>query len=166
MVGMAYTYNEPLVCWEYVRDCARLIREEGLANVLVSAGCVAAEVVRELAPLIDAANIDLKSFSDETYRQLGGELAAVQECIRLLASERTCYLEVTTLVVPGVNDTDAEMDALAAWLASVDPHIVLHVTRFFPRWHMLDRSPTPVKRVYELADVARTHLAHVYTGNC
>ena len=166
MVGVAYTYNEPLVRWEYVRDCGELVHEAGLANVLVSAGCVMPEVVREVAPLIDAANIDLKAFRSESYRMLGGDLATVQETIRLLAAMPTCHLEVTTLVVPGVNDTHAEIGDLAAWLASVDSQIVLHISRFFPNWRMRDRGPTPVSRVYELADVARQHLCHVYTGNC
>lgn len=166
MVGVAYTYNEPLVAWEFVRDCSQLVHDAGLANVLVSAGCVSAEVVRAVVPLVDAANIDLKAFREETYRRIGGSLQTVKETIRLLANEPTCHLEVTTLVVPGVNDTDDEMDQLAAWLASVNPDITLHVSRFFPNWHMRDRGPTPVRRVYELADVARAHLPHVYTGNC
>ena len=166
MVGVAYTYNEPLVAWEYVRDCAELVREAGLSNVLVSAGCVEARVVRTVAPLTDAANIDLKTFSEASYQRVGGKLATVQATIETLAAEPGCHLEVTTLVVPGVNDSNDEMDALAAWLASVDANIPLHVSRFFPNWRMRDRGPTPVSRVYELADVARTHLAHVFTGNC
>ena len=166
MVGVAYTYNEPLVAWEFVRDCSQLVHDAGLANVLVSAGCVSAEVVRAVAPLVDAANIDLKAFREDTYRRIGGSLQTVQETIRLLADEPTCHLEVTTLVVPGVNDTDDEMGELSAWLASMDPDITLHVSRFFPNWRMRDRGPTPVRRVYELADVARVHLPHVYTGNC
>ena len=166
MVGVAYTYNEPLVNWEYVRDTARMVHAEGLANVLVSAGCVRARVVDEVAPLIDAANIDLKSIRPETYRALGGDLACVQETIRRLAAEPGCHVEVTTLVVPGVNDSASEMDELAAWLADVDPQLVLHVTRFFPAWRMTDRGPTPVAQVYDLMDVARRHLAHVYPGNC
>ena len=167
MAGVAYTYNEPLVAWEFVRDCARAVHDMGLANVLVSAGCVSPEVVREIAPLIDAANIDLKTVSADIYRStIGGDLATVQETIRLLAAEPTCHLEVTTLVVPGVNDSDAEMDALAAWLASVDPETTLHVSRFHPAWHMRDRGATPVAVVYHLAEVARRHLPHVYTGNC
>ena len=166
MVGVAYTYNEPLVRWEYVRDCAQLVHDVGLSNVLVSAGCVSAEVVQTVAPLIDAANIDLKAFRSKTYQSLGGDLAAVQETIRLLAATPTCHLEVTTLVVPGINDTDEEMDELSSWLVSVDPGIVLPVSRFFPHWRMQDRGPTSIARVYELADVARWNLAHVYTGNC
>jgi len=166
MVGVAYTYNEPLVCWEYVRDAGRLVHEVGLANVLVSAGCVSPEVVREVAPLIDAANIDLKSFEPATYRRAGGDLDTVKATIEELAATPTCHLEVTTLVVPGVNDKNEEMDALAEWLASVDPSIVLHVSRYHPAWRMNRGGPTPVRRVYELADVARVHLSAVYTGNC
>ena len=166
MVGVAYTYNEPLVCWEYVRDCGELVHKAGLSNVLVSAGCVNEHVVQAVAPLIDAANIDLKSFRAQTYERLGGSLSVVQRTIELLAGMPTCHVEVTTLVVPGVNDSDVEMDELAAWLASVDPHIVLHVTRFFPRWRMSDASPTSVALVHHLVSVAREHLLHVYPGNC
>ncbi len=166
MVGIAYTYNEPLVCWEYLRDAGTLAHEAGLANVLVSAGCVNKRVIREVAPLLDAANIDLKSARPETYRSLGGDLGRVQATIELLAAEPSCHLEVTTLVVPGVNDTPAEMDELAAWLADVDPGIVLHVSRFFPNWRKRDVGPTPVSVVYDLAEFARKHLRWVYTGNC
>ena len=166
VVGVAYTYNEPLVCWEYVRDAGRLCHEVGLKNVLVTAGCVREHVVREVAPLIDAVNVDLKSLREQTYKTLGGDLATVQTTIRLLAEQPSCHVEVTTLVVPGVNDSREEMDELAAWLASVDEDIVLHVSRFFPSWHMRDRGPTPISVVYELAEVARGHLRRVFTGNC
>ena len=166
MVGVAYTYNEPLVAWEFVRDCGRLVHQAGLANVLVSAGCVTPEVMQAVAPLMDAANIDLKSLSEKTYRSLGGDLGAVKTNIELLAATPTCHLEVTTLVVPGVNDTEDEMRAIAGWLASLDPSIVLHVSRFHPAHRMRDRGPTSVSLVYRLADVARERLAHVYTGNC
>ncbi len=166
MVGVAYTYNEPLVSWEFVHDCGKLVHEAGLSNVLVSAGCVSSQVIDAVAPLIDAANIDLKSFRPETYRMLGGDLDLAKATIVALAATPTCHVEVTTLVVPGVNDTDEEMGELSSWLASVSPDITLHVTRFHPAWHMRDRGPTPVARVYALADVARHNLAHVYTGNC
>ena len=166
MVGVAYTYNEPLVCWEYVRDAAHAVRDVGLKNVLVSAACVSERVLAEVAPLLDAANIDLKSFDPSTYRKLGGDLPTVRGSIELLAATPTCHLEVTTLVVPGVNDTAEEMEGLAAWLASVDPDIVLHVSRFHPAWRIRDRGPTPVDCVYALADVARRHLPYVRTGNC
>ena len=166
VLGIAYTYNEPLVGWEYVRDTARLAHAASLANVLVSNGCACEPIIDELAPLIDAANIDLKSFSPDFYRTCGGDLEQVKQTIARLAAEPTCHLEVTTLAVTDANDSEAEMDEIAAWLAGVDPQIVLHVTRFFPRWRMQDRGPTPVARVYRLADVARSHLAHVHVGNC
>lgn len=166
MLGVAYTYNEPLVCGEFVRDTALLVREAGLKNVLVSAGCVNEGMVREVAPLIDAANIDLKSFRSETYRSLGGNLRVVQRCIEVLAATPSCHVEVTTLVVPGVNDTPEEMSALAAWVATIDESIPLHVSRFHPAWRKWDCGPTPVADVYALAEVARAHLTHVFTGNC
>ena len=166
MLGVAYTYNEPLVCWEFVRDTAVLVHEAGLKNVLVSAGCVSERVVREVAPLIDAANIDLKSFRPETYRSLGGDLRTVQRSIEVLAATPSCHVEVTTLVVPGVNDTAEEMSALAAWIATIDESIPLHVSRFHPAWRKLDCGPTPVADVYALAEVAGAHLKHVFTGNC
>ena len=165
VVGLAYTYNEPLICWEFVRDCARLARGVELGNVLVSNGCVEGWVVDELAPWIDAANIDLKAFRDETYRSCGGSLAAVRGCIERLAAEPGCHLEVTWLVVPGVNDDAAELLEACRWFASVDPGIVLHVTRYHPAWKM-DTPATPVTTVYRLADLAREVLPFVYTGNC
>lgn len=166
VLGIAHTYNEPLTSWEYVRDVGRLAHEAGLANVLVSNGCANAPVIDELAPLVDAANIDLKSFDPTIYQTFGGSLDAVRSTIMRLAAEPGCHLEVTTLVVPGMNDTEKELSAIASWLASVDPGIVLHVTRFFPRWRMRDRPATPVGQVRLLAEVARRHLDQVFVGNC
>ena len=164
-VGIAYTYNEPLICWEYVRDCAVQAHEVELSNVLVSNGCVSPWVMDELAPLIDAANIDLKAFRQETYDRCGGSLAAVKATIERLAAEPGCHLEVTWLVVPDVNDTADELREAVLWLASVDPGIVLHVTRYHPAWKM-DTPATPVDTVYHLAELARETLPFVYTGNC
>ncbi len=166
VTGIAHTYNEPLVAWEYVRDVGVLAHEAGLANVLVSNGCVSTAVVDAVAPLVDAANIDLKGFSEDYYRWCGGDLHAVRTCIERLAAEPGCHLEVTTLVVPGRNDSPEEMRALSAWLASVDANITLHVTRYFPHWRMADTPATPVREVYKLAEVARTALPHVLVGNC
>lgn len=172
--GIAYTYNEPLVCWEYVRDCARLAHEAGLVNVVVSNGCVGRRVLDELEGLVDAANIDLKGFSDAFYDACGavpGSLSCVRATIERLAADPACHLEVTTLVVPGMNDGDDEMDELSRWLSSLDgghgrETVAHHVTRFFPCWRLTDRGPTPVSTVRRLADVSRRHLAHVYVGNC
>ena len=163
-IGVAYTYNEPLVGYEYVRDCAVLVREQGMVNVLVTNGTVEEDPWRELLPLIDAANIDLKGFTPEWYQRLGGDLETVKRSISL-AAER-CHVEVTTLLVPGENDGEEEVRSLARWLASVDGNIPLHLSRFFPRYRMMNKPPTPVEQVYHLADVAREYLSFVYKGNC
>ena len=163
-IGVAYTYNEPLIGYEYVQDCAALVHERGMVNVLVTNGTIEEAPWRELLPLIDAANIDLKGFTPEWYKRLGGDLETVKRSISL-AAER-CHVEVTTLLVPGENDSAEEVTALAQWLASVDRDIPLHLSRFFPRYRMIDRPPTSVERVYRLADVAREHLSFVYAGNC
>ena len=164
-IGIAYTYNEPLVAHEFVRDTAALAHGAGLVNVLVSNGMASAEVVEGLAPLIDAANIDLKCFTAEGYRALGGDLAAVRRTIETLAACPTCHLEVTTLVVPGISDDDAQIDAMARWLASLDPAIPYHLTRFFPRHRMASAAPTPVATLHRLAGVAGRHLGDVLLGN-
>lgn len=163
-IGVAYTYNEPLVGYEYVRDCAALVREAGMVNVLVTNGTVEEGPWRALLPLLDAVNIDLKGFTEKWYRTLGGDLETVKRSVVLAA--QNCHVEITTLIVPGENDREEEMRALSGWLASVSPDIPLHVSRFFPRHHMTDRPPTPVETVYRLADVARKKLQFVYTGNC
>ena len=164
-IGLAYTYNEPLVGWEFVRDCAREVRARGMFNVLVSNGCASEEVVAELAPLVDAANIDLKGPSQDFYDWVGGDFAAACRTIKTL-HDAGCHVEVTTLVVPGRNDAEADIDAIASFLASVSPDIPLHVTRFFPRFRLLDVPPTPVATIQRLADVARTRLRRVLVGNC
>jgi pyruvate formate lyase activating enzyme len=163
-IGVAYTYNEPLVGYEYVRDCAALVHECGMVNVLVTNGTIEEAPWRELLPLIDAANIDLKGFTPEWYQQLGGDLETVKRSISL-AAER-CHVEVTTLLVPDENDSEEEIQSLARWLASVDRSIPLHLSRFFPQYRITDKPPTPVERVYHLADAAREHLSFAYTGNC
>ena len=164
-VGVAYTYNEPLVNGEFLRDTAMLAREANLVNVLVSNGMATARAFSEVAPYIDAANIDLKCFTDEGYRSLGGDLKCVKHTIRTLAEQPGCHLEVTTLVVPGLSDDEEQIDALTRWLASLDPGIPYHLTRFFPRHRMGDAQPTPIKTLYRLADVARQHLDDVMLGN-
>ena len=163
-IGIAYTYNEPLVGYEFVRDCAALVKERGLKNVAVTNGCICEEPLIELLPLIDAMNIDLKGFTGRFYKMVGGDLKTVMRTIE--RSAKSCHVEVTTLVIPGENDSEEEMDALSGWLASVDAEIPLHVTRFFPCFHMTDRGPTPVETVYRLAEIARGHLRYVYEGNC
>ncbi|MCI8530064.1 MAG: radical SAM protein, partial [Lachnospiraceae bacterium] len=163
-IGVAYTYNEPLVGYEYVWDCASLVHERGMVNVLVTNGTTEEAPWRALLPLIDAVNIDLKGFTPEWYKRLSGDLETVKRSITLAAEQ--CHVEVTTLLVPGENDSEEEVRTLAQWLASVDQDIPLHLSRFFPRHRMTDKPPTQVERVYQLADVAREYLSFVYMGNC
>lgn len=162
-IGIAYTYNEPLTGWEYVRDTARLVREYGMVNVLVTNGTASLEVLEELLPYMDAMNIDLKGFREDYYRMLGGDLETVKAFITRAAKD--CHVELTTLIVPGENDSPEEMDAQARWIADLNPEIPLHITRFFPQYHMTDRAPTDVKQLYRLAETAKRHLANVYVGN-
>lgn len=163
--GIAYTYNEPLVGFEFVRDTARLGREAGLKNVLVSNGCVNDHPLQELLPLIDAANIDLKSFDPAAYTSIGGSLDAVKHTIQEMAKAPHCHLEVTTLVVPGLSDDPELMAEMTAWLASLDPDIPYHLTRFFPCHRIAADTPTPVDTLHEMASIARRHLRHVFLGN-
>ncbi|MBR6021171.1 MAG: AmmeMemoRadiSam system radical SAM enzyme [Kiritimatiellae bacterium] len=163
-LGLAYTYNEPLVAWEFVRDCAKEARSRGLFNVLVSNGMANAPVVEELAPLLDAANIDLKGPSQAFYDWVSGDWATVVATIRTLAAAG-CHVEVTTLVIPGRNDADADIDAVAAAVAGISREIPLHLTRFFPQWRLLDASPTPLETLRRLERVAKGRLKRVLLGN-
>ena len=163
-IGIAYTYNEPLIGYEYVRDCAILAKEKGLKNVVVTNGYICEEPLKELLLVIDAFNIDLKGFTEEYYHKLRGDLETVKRSIGIASKQ--CHVEVTTLIVPGENDSEEEMEALSRWLAGVSPTIPLHISRFFPRWQMQDRDATPVAKVFHLADVARKNLKYVHEGNC
>ena len=163
-IGVAFTYNEPFIGYEYVRDTSNLLKAVGLKSVLVTNGTVASGALKKILPLIDAMNIDLKGFSQKIYNILGGDFETVRNTIKTAA--KSCHVEVTTLIVPHMNDSEEEMDAEAKWLASISKDIPLHVSRFFPRYKVTDRPPTNVNVVYRLAEVARRHLNFVYTGNC
>ena len=168
-IGLAFTYNEPLIGWEFVRDTARLAKAEGLKTVIVTNGTAERSVLEELAPYIDAMNIDLKGFTDDYYsRVLGGNRAQVLAFIE--EAVQSCHVELTTLIVPGENDSEEELRALVRWVSRLrNPDgeaVPLHISRFFPRFHMRDREATAVGAVYRLAELARESLPWVYTGNC
>lgn len=163
-IGVAFTYNEPLVGYEYVLDCARLAKERGLMTVLVTNGMINRAPWEALLPYIDAANIDLKGFSPACYRALDGDFETVKAAIASAAGR--IHLEVTTLIVPGLNDDEDMMQREAEWLCGLSGEIPLHITRFFPRYRMREGEPTRVDVVCRLADVAREYLPHVYAGNC
>ena len=168
-IGIAFTYNEPLIGYEYVRDTAKLAKAEGLKTAMVTNGTAELPVLEELAPFIDAMNIDLKGFTDRYYsRVLGGSRRQVMAFIE--EAVKHCHVELTTLIVPGENDGEEEMRELSLWagrLRNPDGESVpLHISRFFPRFHMTDRAATEVKHVYRLAAIARENLPYVFTGNC
>ena len=160
-IGIAYTYNEPLIGYEFLYNCAALVREAGLFNILVTNGYINKEPLEALLPLIDAMNIDLKGFADNFYKRVGGALEPVKETIKLAV--RHCHVEVTTLVIPGENEEDIE--PIAQWLSSIDPDIPLHLSRFFPRYKYTDREPTPRETIIKLRDTAKRYLKNVYAGN-
>lgn len=171
--GVAFTYNEPLVCWEYVRDTAKLVHEKGMLNVMVTNGCADLGILEKLSPYIDAMNIDLKGFTDRYYRDvLGGDRKMVMDFIR--EAVKRCHVELTTLIVPGENDSEGEMRELSGWVAGLQDvyggkparEIPLHISRFFPRYRMTGKKPTDVGKVYSLVRVAEEKLRYVYPGNC
>ena len=166
-IGVAFTYNEPLIGYEYIRDTEKLVHEQGMVNVIVTNGTADLQVLSELAPYIDAMNIDLKGFTDRYYNEvLGGDRAMTMAFIE--EAVKHCHVELTTLIVPGENDSEDEIRRMAEWIAGLTngEEIPLHISRFFPRFRMTDRDATKVRLVYRLADAARERLRYVYTGNC
>jgi pyruvate formate lyase activating enzyme len=161
-IGIAFTYNEPLVGYEYVRDSAKLAHEAGLKTVLVTNGCASQVVLQELLPFIDAMNIDLKGFSEDYFHYVKGDFAITKDFIALAA--RYCHVELTTLVVPHHNDDSESMEEEARWIAVVNPAIPLHLTRYFPHYKE-DEPMTPVATLEKLARIARRYLKSVYLGN-
>jgi pyruvate formate lyase activating enzyme len=161
---VAYTYTEPLVWFEYLLEAGALVRENGLMNVLVTAGIVNEEPLRELLPLVDAMNIDLKSMNADFYRDychIEG-LEAVKRTITLASA--ACHTEVTNLLIPGLNDSEEETRELVDFLADLSPAIPLHFSRYFPT-HKLSAPPTPVSTLTRARDIAKEKLHYVYLGN-
>ena len=162
-IGVAFTYNEPLVGYEFVYDTARLLKEVGLATVLVTNGQIEKDSWLHLLPYIDAVNIDLKGFTQAFYDWIGGDLETTKAAIAM-AAEEGVHVEVTTLVIPGKNDSAAEMAAEAEWLAGISAELPLHLSRYFPRYQ--SKIPmTPVETLQSLKHVAEARLRFVHLGN-
>jgi pyruvate formate lyase activating enzyme len=166
--SVAYTYNDPVIFLEYAVDVARACRQRGLKNVAVTAGYVCPEARAELFAQMDAANVDLKAFTEGFYKKLcTGALQPVLDTLIYLKHETDVWLEVTTLLIPGENDASAEIEALSAWFAAnLGPDVPLHFTAFHPDWKMLNTPRTPARTLAEARRIARAAgLRHVYTGN-
>jgi len=164
--SISYTYVEPTIFMEFALDTARLAAEQGIKNVFVSNGYTTPEATRELAPFLDGNNIDLKAFTDKFYREVcGARLQPVLDTITLM-KELGVWVEVTTLIIPDWNDSDAELQDIANFIKSLDPEIPWHVTRFHPTYKMTDRPSTPLVSIKKAREIGlAAGLKHVYTGN-
>jgi pyruvate formate lyase activating enzyme len=164
--AIAYTYTEPTIFYELAYDTAILAREQGLKNVFVSNGFIAEAPLRALAEVLDAANIDLKFFRDTSYRHISrARLEPILDAIRLYHALGV-WLEVTTLVIPGVNDSQPELEDIAQFIVSVGEEVPWHVSQFYPAWRMSETPVTPVETLRQAAMIGRAAgLRHVYEGN-
>jgi len=166
--SVAFTYNDPVIFLEYAVDTAAACREAGLASVAVTAGYIGAEARRELFGAVDAANVDLKAFSDDFYHRIcGGRLEPVLDTLRFVRHETDVWLEITTLLIPGANDSDEELHAAARWVVrELGEDVPWHFTAFHPDWRMRDRPPTPPATLRRARRIALQHgVRYVYTGN-
>jgi len=166
--SIAFTYNDPVIFAEYALDCAAAAHDAGLNTVAVTAGYIHAEPRREFYAAMDAANVDLKGFTEDFYfRATGAHLAPVLETLEYIRHETDCWLEITTLLIPGHNDSDREIDAMTQWIAArLGVDVPLHFTAFHPDYKMLDIEPTPPATLRRARRIARENgLNHVYTGN-
>lgn len=164
--SIAYTYTEPTIFFEYARDTALLARKKGLANIFVTNGFQTPETIKEMAKFVDAANVDLKSFSDKFYQKVcGARLKPVMESIKLLHQAKI-WLEITTLVVPKQNDSSKELKQMARFISSVDKNIPWHLSRFHPNYKMTTLKPTPMKTLEKAYQIGKKEgLKYVYLGN-
>ncbi|MBS0595670.1 MAG: AmmeMemoRadiSam system radical SAM enzyme [Proteobacteria bacterium] len=166
--SVAFTYNDPVIFAEYALDAADACRALGVQTVAVTAGYIHPEPRRAFFAKMDAANIDLKAFSDDFYfRQTGAHLAPVLDTLQYVRHDTGCWLEITTLLIPGLNDSDAELDAMTRWLADhLGPEVPLHFSAFHPDYKLTEVARTPAATLQRARRIARANgLRHVYTGN-
>lgn len=163
-IGIAFTYNEPTVWYEYVLDTAKLAKENDLKIVLVTNGYIQEEPLKELLPFVDGMNIDLKAFHPEFYEKVCfGDIDSVKKTIQL-ASE-ACHVEISTLLIPELNDGLSEISRLAEFLSDIDPEMPLHLSRYFPRYKRKTPPPTSIDQMEKCRHEALKFLTHVYLGN-
>jgi len=163
--SISYTYNEPAIFIEFIKDTAILAKKRGLKNVLVTNGFFSKESFDYISNYIDAMNIDLKSFSEDFYRRYcGGRLKPVLETIKR-AHEKGIHIELTTLVIPGLNDSDKEFEKIARFIASISDTIPWHISRFFPMYRMLNKPITPIESLNRAYKIGKKYLKYVHLGN-
>ncbi|OGC12339.1 AmmeMemoRadiSam system radical SAM enzyme [candidate division WOR-1 bacterium RIFOXYA12_FULL_52_29] len=165
-LSISYTYTEPTIYYEYALDCAKLAREKGLKNIFITNGYIDPAPLEAIAPYLDAANIDLKSFRDDFYRKIcGGQLMPVLETIKLMKKLKI-WIEVTTLIIPGVNDSLEELAEIAGFIRGLGEETPWHVSGFYPANKMLDRPPTPASALSKAREIGlKSGLQYVYAGN-
>ena len=165
-LSISFTYTEPTIFFEYALETARLARERGIANCFVSNGFMTPEAVDAIADCLDAINVDLKTFDPVTYRKvIGGRLEGVLETIAYLREKRV-WIEITTLLVDGMNDSPEEIHRIARFIADLDPNTPWHVSRFHPQYRMNDTPPTAVESIQLAIQIGREEgLRHIYSGN-
>ena len=167
-IGIAFTYNEPLIGYEFIRDTAKLSKESGMQNVLVTNGTATLDTLNQILLYIDAMNIDLKAFTNSFYKNfIDGNFQMVKDFIT--TAVQSCHVELTTLIIPGENDSPQEMRELSTWVADLEKQynkkIPLHITRFFPTFKLTDREPTSVTTIMNLVEIAKENLEFVFPGN-
>ncbi len=164
--SIAYTYTEPTIFFEYAYDIARLAKREGIRNLFVTNGYIMPEALEKMAPYLDAANIDLKFFRDDLYREVAGaRLQPILDTIRLY-HKLGIWIEVTTLVIPGYNDDDEQLGTMASFISDTDPSIPWHLSAFFPTYKLTDAAPTPLATLEKARAIGHAAgLQHVYLGN-
>ena len=164
-IGIAYTYSKPMIWYEYVMDTAKLAREKGLKNVLVTNGYINEKPLKELLPFIDAMNIDLKAFDEKFYEEIcKGKLETVLKTIK--TSSASCHVEITNLIIPGLNDTTRHFENLVNWIAkNIEVDTPLHFSRYFPHYKMKTGSATPIETLNQAYKIAKKKLRCVYLGN-
>ena len=163
--SIAFTYNEPTIFFEYALDIMKIAKKARIKNVIVSDGFANPEPLKEWCKYLDAANIDLKAFNEKFYKEIcDARLKPVLESLKIL-KENKVHIEITNLIIPGLNDNLEEIEEMSKWIKNNLGNIPLHFSRFFPMYRMLDREPTPTKTLEKAANIAKKYLDFVYIGN-
>jgi pyruvate formate lyase activating enzyme len=163
---IAYTYSEPTIFYEYAKDISKIAKENGIKNIFVTNGFMTREMLDDMHPLLGAANVDLKTFSEKTYKQIiKGDLKGVLDSIEYM-KHLGVWLEITTLIIPGMNDSTEEITSIAKFIAGVDPSIPWHISRFYPHYKTSDNQPTSIEKLSGAYEIGKSEgLHYIYLGN-